>query len=282
MREHAEMYPVGLMCRLLGVSRSGYHASRCRPMSPRDSADIALIARLHEIDAEHRRAAGVIKMWRVLRAEKNPCGRNRVARLRRCAGIQTLRTQRLQSKPAPQQKEPPAPNLVNRKFKVALPNRVWVGDMTQITTLTGISHLSIFLDLSTHAVMGWAMGTSQTAALAVQTIEAAMERYRPPPGLVCHTDQGSPYGSKKFRDYLESKGAIASMSRKGNCHDNAVAESFFSNLKNELTHHFVYEDHAAAVAAVKDHIEVYYNTIRLHQSLGYKTPAQVQAQHMCC
>jgi putative transposase len=270
------------MCRLLGVSRSGYYAARDRPMSPRDSADLALIARLHQIDAEHGRAAGTIKMWHVLRAEKNRCGRNRVARLRRYAGIRTLRTQRLQSKPAAQQKEPPAPNRVNRKFQVAVPNRVWVGDMTQITTLTGLSHLSIFLDLSTHFVVGWSMGTSQTAALAVQTIEGAMERYRPPPGLICHTDQGSPYGSKKFRDYVESKDALASMSRKGNCHDNAVAESFFSNLKNELTHHVVFEDHAAAVVAVKRYIEVYYNTIRLHQSLGYKTPAQVQAQHMCC
>lgn len=251
-------------------------------MSPRESANIALIARLHEIDAQHRRAAGVIKMWHVLRHEKNRCGRNRVARLRRYAGIRTLRTERLQSRPAPQQKEPPAPNLLKRNFKVAVPNRVWVGDMTQITTLTGLSHLSIFLDLSTHLVVGWAMGTSQTAALAAQTIEGAIERYRPPPGLICHTDQGSPYGSKKFRDLLESKGVLASMSRKGNCHDNAVAESFFSNLKNELTHHIVLEDHAAAVAAVGEHIEVYYNTIRLHQSLGYKTPAQVQAQHMCC
>lgn len=276
------MYPVGLMCRLLGVSRSGYYAARDRPMSPRDSADIALVARLHEIDAQHRRNAGVIKMWNVLRAEKNPCGRNRVARLRRCAGIRTLRTQRLQSQPAPQEKEPPAPNLVNRKFKVGARNRVWVGDMTQFTTLTGVSHLSMFLDLSTHMVVGWAMETSQTAKLAVETLEGAMERQLPPPGLICHTDQGSPYGSKKFRDYLKSKGALASMSRKGNCHDNAVAESFFSNLKNELTHHYVYEDHAAAVDAVKDYIEVYYNTIRLHQSLGYKTPAQVQEQQMCC
>lgn len=276
------MYPVGLMCRLLGVSRSGYYAARDRPMSPRDSADIALVARLHEIDAEHRRNAGVIKMWQVLRAEKNPCGRNRVARLRRCAGIRTLRTQRLQSQPAPQKIEPPAPNLVNRKFTVGARNRVWVGDMTQFTTLTGVSHLSMFLDLSTHVIVGWAMATSQTAKLAVETLEGAMERQLPPPGMICHTDQGSPYGSKKFRDYLESKGALASMSRKGNCHDNAVAESFFSNLKNELTHHYVYEDHAAAVAAVKDYIEVYYNTIRLHQSLGYKTPAQVQEQQMCC
>ena len=276
------MYPVGLMCRLLGVSRSGYYAARDRPMSPRDTADIALIARLHEIDAEHGRSAGIIKMWHLLRAEHNFCGRNRVARLRRCAGIRTLRTERLLSKPATQQKEPPAANLVKRNFKVAVPNRVWVGDMTQIPTRTGLSHLSIFLDLSTHFVVGWAMEDSQTAALAVQTIEAAVERHRPPPGLICHTDQGSPYGSKKFRDYLESNDALASMSRKGNCHDNAVAESFFSNLKNELTHHLVMEDHAAAVAAVKGYIEVYYNTKRLHQSLGYKTPAQVQAQHMCC
>lgn len=270
------------MCRLLGVSRSGFCAARNRPLSTRDSADLALIARLRELDEEQGRAAGVIKTWRLLRAEKNRCGRNRVARLRRIAGIRTLRAQRLLGKPAPQQKEPPAPNLVQRSFKVAIPNRIWVGDMTQITTFTGVSHLSMFLDLSTHLVVGWAMGMSQTANLAVQTLEGAMERQCPPAGLICHTDQGSPYASKKFRDYLDSKGAIPSMSRKGNCHDNAVAESFFSNLKNELTHHVVFEDHAAAVAAVKRYIEVYYNTKRLHQSLGYKTPAQVQAQHMCC
>jgi putative transposase len=268
-----------MMCRLLQVSRSGCYAAHNRPLSLRSREDVALRLRIEELHEDQYRAPGAIKMWRLLRAEGAMCGRNRVARLRRIAGIETLRMARFQSMRTHQNTEPPAPDLVQRRFAVKAPNLVWVGDFTQIPTRKGPIHLAAYHDLCTHSVTGWAISSSQTAKLAITALQMGIERRKPPAGLICHTDQGSQFGAKTYRDLLRDKKILPSMSRKGNCHDNAVAESFFSNLKNELTHHVIFEDHESAVVAITKYIEVYYNQKRLHQTLGYRTPAQVEALH---
>lgn len=270
-----------MMCRLLQVSRSGCYAARNRPINLRSREDLALRARIEQLHEEQWRAPGVIKMWRLLQAEGVECGRNRVARLRRIAGIETRRTTRFRNMRTYQKVEPPAPDLVKRDFVLKAPNRVWVGDMTHIATRAGPLHLAAFIDLCTHRVIGWATAVSQTAKLAVTALQSGIERQRPAGGLICHTDQGSQFASATFRNHLKDNHIRPSMSRKGNCHDNAVAESFFSNLKNELTHHTIFEDEVAATAAITQYIDVYYNQQRLHQSLGYRTPAQVETEHRC-
>ncbi len=270
------------MCRVFQVSRSGCYAAENRPINLRSRENLALRGRMEELHEEHWRAPGVVKMWKLLRNEGRMCGRNRVARLRRIAGIQTDRTRKFKKSRQYQKSEPPAPNLVEQQFKVSLPNRVWVGDMTQIPTAKGPIHLAVYLDLCTHEVIGWSASTSQTAHLAVTALRRGVERQNGVKGLVCHTDQGAPYASKMYRDYLNDHSIRPSMSRKGNCFDNAVAESFFSNLKNELTHHLTFKDHDEAEAMIGRYIDVYYNQQRLHQSLGYITPAQAAAMHKCC
>lgn len=269
------------MCRLLQISRSGCYAARNRPVNLRSREDLALRARIEQLHEAQWRAPGVIKMWRLLQAEGVDCGRNRVARLRRIAGIETRRTARFRKMRTYQKTEPPAPDLVQRGFSVKSPNRVWVGDMTHIATSKGPLYLAAFIDLCTHRVIGWATSTNQTAKLAVTALQSGIERQRPAGGLICHTDQGSQFASTMFRSHLKDHQIRPSMSRKGNCHDNAVAESFFSTLKNELTHHTIFKDPAAATSVISDYIEVYYNQQRLHQTLGYCTPAQAEAMHKC-
>ena len=197
-------------------------------------------------------------------------------------GIRTPRTQRFVHRRRSQREEPPAENLLNRQFGVGQPGRAWVGDMTEIVTrYEGKLHLAAFLDLGTRTVKGWATATSQTADLAITALESGLRSHPAPRGMICHTDQGAPFASTAFRTSLARHALQPSMSRKGNCHDNAVIESFFSTLKNELTHHQGFDDHASARAAIGQFIEVYYNQQRLHQSLGYRTPAEFSKLHPC-
>jgi putative transposase len=267
------------MCRVLHVNRSGFYAAQSRPPSERSRQDIAICARMIELHESQRRAAGTIKTWHLLRAEGIECGRNRIRVLRRRAGIETLRTKRFRNMRTYQKTEPAAPDLVQRGFTMNKPNQAWVGDMTFIQTRQGSICLATYIDLCTHSVTGWAIAASATAKLAVTALQNGLNSQNPGDGLICHTDQGSAYSSTIFRDHLSKNKMKPSMSRKGNCHDNAVAESFFSNLKNELTHHVIFEDRAAAELAINDYIGVYYNQQRLHQSLDYRTPAQVEALH---
>ena len=278
---HFKTYPIAVMCRLLKVSRSGCYASRERPESKRSCENVAIRTRIEELHEMQRRAPGAIKMWHLLRANGVECGRNRVARLRRISGIETRRTGRFRNMRTYQKVEPAADDLVKRAFSRKTPNEVWVGDMTQIATRKGPLHLAVFIDVCTHRVTGWSTGTSQTAKLAVEAMQAGINSQRPHGGLICHTDQGSQFASTLFRNFLKDNQIRPSMSRRGNCHDNAVAESFFSNLKNEITHHTIYEDQASALAAITDYIDVYYNQQRLHQTLGYRTPDQVEKILRC-
>lgn len=216
-------------------------------------------------------------MWHLLRDEGIECGRNRVQALRRQAGIETLRSKRFRNMRTYQKTEPAALDLIQRGFTMAKPNLAWVGDMTFIPTRQGSICLATYSDLCTHSVVGWAIAASATAKLAVTALQNGLDRQKPPDGLICHTDQGSAYSATVFRNHLIKNKMKPSMSRRGNCHDNAVAESFFSNLKNELTHHVTFDDRASAELAINDYISVYYNKQRIHQSLDYRTPAQVEA-----
>ncbi len=272
-------FRLAAMCRVLGVSRSGYYAAVDRPPSMHSRTDLALREQIATVHKQQRHAPGALKTWRLLNDLGVVCGKNRVRRLRRLDGIEARRKTRFRNMVVYQKAEPPAPDLVQRGFKVRAPNRVWVGDMTSIRTKEGVIHLAIVLDLYARLVVGWATDSTQTVTLPIAALNMAIARRKPREGLVCHTDQGTVYGATVYRQILAEHGMLPSMSRRGNCHDNAVAESFFSNLKNEITHHVIYETRQDAKDAITDYIEVYYNRQRLHQTLGYCSPANFEARY---
>jgi putative transposase len=267
------------MCRILGVSRSSFYAASSRLPSRRSTEDLALREQIVNLHNEHRGALGGVKTWRLLNEKGIVCGKHRVARLRKLDGIEARRKARFRVMRTYQKTEPPAPNLVNRAFTVSAPNKVWVGDMTAVRTREGWLHLAVLMDLFARRVVGWSMDSAQTANLAIAALKMGLAQRKPGAGMICHTDQGSTYSASSYREVMEQHSLRPSMSRKGNCHDNAVAESFFSNLKNEITHHTIYETRAEARAAISDYIEAYYNTQRPHQTLGYHTPAAVEARY---
>ena len=275
--EYRNDYPVKTLCRVLDVSRSLYYALKSAKPCSRSQEDLAVRAAIVRITAAHRWAPGVIKMWRLLKAEGIACGKHRVRRLRKLENIQTTRIKRFRVVQAMQRVQPPAPDLVKRGFQVDAPNRIWVGDITSMRTKEGWIHLAIVLDLFARRVVGWAMDSTQAATLPMAALQMAVVQRKPSPGLIFHSDQGTVYGSLDYRELLQKHGVSASMSRKGNCYDNAVAESFFSNLKNEAMHERLFASRAEAKAVVNDYIEAYYNRLRLHQTLGYQTPAAIEA-----
>jgi putative transposase len=267
---------VSRLCGWLGVSRGGYYAWRSRDESARRRRDRELLAYIEQIHEASRQAYGAVKTWRELRARGIACGKHRVARLRREARIEARRKRRFRVTVEHHYTAPPAPNLVQRQFQVAGPDRVWVGDMTFIRTRAGFLHLAVLLDLYSRRVVGWAMGERPNVPLAMSALEMALLARLPRAGLVHHTDQGGLYRAYVYRECLDAKGLQASMSAKGNAYDNAVAESFFSNLKNELVHHCDFHTREAARVAIFDYIEIFYNRQRRHQTLGYLSPMQFE------
>ena len=276
IRQHRGRHTVRTLCRLLGVSRSGYYAWGTRPESERVGEDRALLTRIEAIHRESREAYGAVKTWRSLRAQGVPCGRHRVARLRRQAGIEAKRKRRFRVTTQSRHRLPVAPNVLDRRFAVAQPNRVWVGDITFIPTRAGWLYLAVLLDLYARRIVGWAMSPYIDRELVTQALVMALQRRRPKPGLIHHTDQGRQYATGSYRQRLIEHGVELSMSRKGDCFDNACAESFISTLKNELTHHLQFNTREEARTAIFEYIEVFYNRQRLHQTLGYLSPAEFE------
>ncbi len=265
------------MCRALKVSPSGYYAWKVRSPSKRAIFDRYLVSRIREIHRDSQENYGSIKTWQALKSLGIACGKNRIARLRRIHGIQTKRRKRFKVTTISKNTEWIAPNLLNRCFHASRPNQIWVGDVTFIATRAGWLYLAILLDLYSRKVIGWAMSELINKELVINALSMALERRKPDAGLIHHTDRGSIYGSDAYRRRLEQSGLIPSMSRKGDCYDNAVAESFFSTLKNELLYgqRFVSREHARS--EIFKFLEIFYNRQRIHQSLNYVTPEMAEA-----
>ena len=278
IREHRNEFKVVRMCRVLRVSRSGYYHWVDRPESCRAREDRLLLDHIRRVHVHSRRAYGVVKTWRELRAQGVACGKHRVARLRKRDGIEAQRRRRFRLTVENHHSAPVAPNLLRRQFMGVQPDRVWVGDMTFIRTRVGFLYLAVLLDLSARKVVGWAMHERPNLEVTLRALEMALAHRRPAPGLVHHTDQAPLYAAYEYRKRMHDHGLVASMSGRGNCYDNAVAESFFSNLKNELVHHCDFATREQARAAIFDYIEVFYNRNRRHQSLGYLSPAEFEKQ----
>lgn len=264
------------MCAVLDVSRSGYYDWLGRPESARSKANRQLLAKIKKIHIESRQAYGAVKTWRSLVDQGIRCGKHRVARIRQENGIEAKRKRRFRASYKANNALLPAPNLLQQHFRTTAPNQVWVSDTTFIPTRAGWLYLAIVLDLYSRRVVGWAMDRKNNHELVCNALRMAISQRKPKRGLIQHSDQGAQYTCARYREIMARHGIQMSLSRKGNCYDNAVAESFFSNLKNELVHgaDFILRDQAKS--ELFDYIEIFYNRQRIHSYLNYKTPVEFE------
>jgi putative transposase len=278
IKDHSDTYEVRRMCRVLMVSPSGYYSWRTRPLSRRELFDRYLLNQIRQVHVASRQNYGAIKTWKALTANGIRCGKHRVARIRRIHGIQSKRRRRFKVTTLSKNTEWIAPNRLNRCFQVAKPNQTWVGDVTFIATRGGWLYLAVLLDLYSRKIIGWAMSEQINKQLVVNALDMALERRQPQAEVIHHTDRGSIYGSDEYRSKLAASGLIPSMSRKGDCYDNAVAESFFSTLKNELLYGERFISREQAKSEIFKFMEIFYNRQRLHQSLNYVTPEMAESE----
>ncbi len=268
--------PLSLLCKVLGVSRSGYYAWRRRGKSRRVQQNEVLAADIVQIHQASRGTYGSPRVHAELRARGRVAGRHRVARLMRKAQLTARPRRRVRPTTDSNHTPPVAPNVLDRSFRVEAPNVAWVTDITYIWTREGWLYLAAILDLFSRRVVGWAMSETIDRKLPLDALDMALRSRRPSRGLLHHSDRGSQYASADYRKVLERRGIQCSMSRRGNCWDNAVAESFFGRLKTELVHQVDFPTRAAAKSALFDYIEVFYNRQRRHSHLGYVSPAEFE------
>jgi putative transposase len=271
-------YPVALMCRVLEVSRSGLYAWSRRDMSARRKADARLSKQIRAIHETSRATYGSPRVHRGLRRDGIRVGRKRVERIMRRDGLRGRIRRRFRRTTDSNHTRPVAPNTLNRQFAVDAPDRVWAGDITYIRTRNGWGYLAVILDLHSRLVIGWALADHMRTELVETALVAALGKREPSADLLHHTDRGSQYASTSYRRRLDALGISVSMSRRGDCYDNAVVESFFGTLKQELVHHARWTDLVDARASIHEYIEVFYNRQRLHSSLGYRTPAEADQE----
>lgn len=274
-------FPVRLMCRVLAVAPSGYYAWRRRPTCAHAIADERLLLHVRATHAASDGSYGAPRIHRDLRHAGIRVGKKRIARVMRTDGlVGTPARPRAPRTTDSTHAFPIAPNVLARRFEVngVEVNRVWVSDLTYVPTREGWAYLAVVLDLASRRVVGWAVGDSLAAELALDAVQMALDERQPPPGLVHHSDRGVQYACTAYRELLAAHGVEVSMSRRGNCWDNAVAESFFATLERELIDRHDWATRAAAARAIFDYIAAWYNTRRLHSTLNYQSPAAYE-QH---
>ena len=277
IEEHAARFDVRLMCRALSVSSGGYYDWLRRPESTRAQHNRSLVV---QIRAAHARSHGFYGSPRItpeLQEAGERCSENRVARLMRAHGVRARRVRKWKATTNSHHQLPVAANLLDRDFDVRAPNTVWAADITYVWTLEGWLYLAVILDLYSRAVVGWSMGTQLTTELAVRALQMALRRRRPESGLMLHSDRGVQYAAKEYQRILTEHQIVCSMSRKGNCWDNACVESFFSTLKVECVYPQGFLTREQTRQSTFNWIEVIYNRQRRHSTLGNRSPAQFEA-----
>jgi putative transposase len=269
-------FPISLLCRVLGVARSSYYAWRRRGVSAQAQADQRLTAQIRQIHRARRGVYGAPRIHAELREAGMRCGRKRVARLMRQAGLvgchrrRSLRTTRRESGTLA------APDRVKRRFVADRPNQLWTADITYVPTWAGFLYLAVVLDVYSRRIVGWAMAEHLRAELVLDALEMALWNRRPERGVIHHSDQGSQYTSVDFGAHCAQAGVIPSMGRRGDCYDNAVTEAFFATLECEGIAQRRFRSHAEARTAIFDFIEGFYNPHRRHSALGYCSPAEFE------
>jgi transposase InsO family protein len=271
-------YSIAELCGTLNVTRSGYHAWAGREPGVRAQANAALLPLITQAHRESRQTYGSPRILNWLHQRGQRCGRTRIARLMRAAGLNSRprRRFRLVSLTDSDHDLPVAPNRLRELAAPQQPDAVWVADITYVETAEGWLYVAGVLDRCTRRCIGWAMGESLATTLPLAALTMALKQRRPPAGLVHHSDRGVQYASAAYRQVLAQAGVIPSMSRPGNCYDNAAMESFWSSLKRELVHRCEFTTRAQARVAVFEWIEVFYNRERLHSALGYQSPVDFE------
>jgi putative transposase len=278
IQEHDRRYPIRLMCRALTVSPAGYYAWAGRPESDRSVHNRVLLSAIRVIHRESRETYGSPSIWDALVKRGHGVGENRIARLMRVEGIQAKTVKKWRATTQSNHRLPVAENTLDRQFTVEHPNRVWAGDITYVWTMEGWLYLAVVLDLYSRTVIGWAMGHRLTVDLAEHALTMALANRKPKAGLLHHSDRGSQYAATAYQQLLTTHGMTGSMSRRGNCWDNACVESFFGTLKRELIYHRQYRTRDEATQDIFEYIEVFYNRLRRHSTLGYDSPAEFEAR----
>jgi putative transposase len=277
MSAHQASFPIATMARVLGVSEAGYYAWRQRPLSAHAVADAALLKRVRTIHASSRETYGAPRVHAELRAGGEKHGRKRIARLMRQAGL--VGASRRRDGVTTTRRDPearPAPDLVDRDFTATAPNQLWVADITFVPTANGFLYLAVVLDAWSRKIVGWAMATHLRAELVVDALEMAIGQRRPG-DVIHHSDQGSQYTSLAFGKRCKEAGVRPSMGSVGDAYDNAMCESFFATLECELLDRRQFASQAAARMACFSFIEGWYNPVRLHSALGYRSPMAYEA-----
>ena len=272
--QHRSQYRIRWMCSALDVSPSGFYAWRARPESARAQTDRRLLERICQIHTDSRQTYGHRRVRAALQAEGYSIGRRRVARLMRRYGVRPKTRRKFRVTTDSKHTHPIAPNRLDRQFHVTAANQVWTTDISYIATAEGWLYLAIVLDLYSRQVIGWAMEATMSQNLTLRALSMALQRQRPQAGLVHHSDRGSQYACQAYQKLLAKHKIVCSMSRKGNCWDNAPTESWFHTLKTEQVYHVSYKTRQEAMLDIFDYIEVFYNRQRRHSTLGYLTPVQ--------
>jgi transposase InsO family protein len=273
-------FPVSVMCRVLGVSRAGYYAWRTRPPSDTAQRRDHLVDTIRAIHQEPRmNTYGSPRMFRELKKRGVACCENTVAGVMKRAGIRAKATRRSVRTTDSKHRLPVSPNVLDREFTATTPNEKWVMDLTYIPTGEGWLYLALVVDLFSRRIVGWAMEATMTSRLVVDALSLAVGRRGTVAGLIAHSDRGSQYASEHYQRRLREERITCSMSRRGNCWDNAAMESFFASLKKELVHDEDYATRADAKASIFEYIEAFYNRVRRHSSLGYVAPDEYERTH---
>lgn len=276
MKDHAARFDIRLMCRTLQVCASGYYAWLKRPESARARENRALVVEIRAAHERSQRNYGSPRITHELREAGRRCGKNRIARLMRAHDIRAKRVRKWRATTQSDHRLPVASNTLDRQFTVSRPNQVWAADISYLWTEEGWLYLAVVLDLHSRAVVGWAMAPYLTAQLAIKALEMALARRKPAPGLLHHSDRGVQYAAHDYQRLLKRHGITCSMSRRGNCWDNACVESFFSTLKLEHVYHRRYMTREQAKHDLFGWIELIYNRQRRHSKLGYRSPAEFE------
>lgn len=276
IKSNKDKFTIDAMCEVFSVSRSGYYNWLARPISNREKNNKYLLKNIVRIFLDSQRRYGFRKVYRQLKQEGINCGKNRVARLMRKNNLISKVKKKFKATTNSKHNFPVAENILDRQFTVNSPNTCWVGDISYIWTEEGWMYLATVIDLYSRAVVGWSLDKRMTTKLVEDAFIKAIWKRKPGKGLIFHSDRGSQYASKSFQKLLKNYSAISSMSRKGNCWDNAVAESFFRTIKSELVYHCKYITRQEAKESIFEYIEAFYNSKRLHSSIGYLSPMQFE------
>ena len=269
-------FGVAKLCRHLGAAPSGYYRWLKDPLGIRGRQDQELKPLIWRIFVDSKRIHGSPRVYAMLRRQGQICSRKRVARLMREMGLRSIIKRKYKATTNSRHNRPVAQNHLNRRFRPRRKNLVWAGDITYVPTEEGWLYLAVVLDLFSRKVVGWSMSAWIKTGLVRNALEAALDSRRPEPGLLFHSDQGIQYASEAYQADLDTHGIHCSMSRKGNCYDNAVVESFFNSLRQEWLHHRHFRSRAEARRGIFEYIECFDNRHRLHSTLGYRSPEEYE------